>query len=244
MFKLNVIDPVRRQQERGIEHAGISPMDPPEAFAPPGLQRVSPEDMHPFLRCLSEEHACLSQELDTIEEMIQSVKVDGFTAAADRALMGFLQALDRDFIPHSREEELVLFPLLNERLIKDGEHSKGARVTTAVDVMRDEHLKAVQLAAVVLNLVRLGSVLPDERSAGIVINAAVREVTNLVELLRLHMFREDNILFASANRLISPVELDRMSLGGRSERAAKGHDHDQSHDHDGTNASMPVACGS
>ena len=175
----------------------------------------------------------LSKELDAIEEVIQTVKLGGFTRAADRALMGFLQVLDRDFIPHSRQEESALFPLLSERLIADGEHSKGATVLTAVDVMMNEHLKIVQLAAVVLNLVRLALVLPDEKSALVVINAAVREAANLVEVLRLHMFREDNILFASANRLVSSAELDRMAASSARKQSDHGHDGHDGHDHSG-----------
>lgn len=237
MIKLNAVDPLTKQAERGIEHEGMSPMDPPEAYAPPGLDGVALADLHPFLRNLGDEHVQFSKELDTIEEVIQSVQVNGFSMAADRAIMTFLEALDRDFVPHSQEEELALFPLLNERLIADGEHSKGATMTTAVDVMRDEHLKAVQLAAVILNFIRIASVLPDEESALIVVNAALREVTNLVELLRLHMFREDNIVFASANRLISTAALDTMAANGRHERSLKalaregGRGHDHAHDH-------------
>lgn len=239
MFKLNVlneIDPVQKQAERGMEQDGISPMDPPDAFAPPGLVPVRPEDLHPFLRTLSDDHANLSHELDAIEEVLQSAKLNGFTMASDRAVMGFLQVLDRDFIPHSRKEEALLFPLLNRRLIADGEHSRGETITTAVDVMENEHLKAVQLAAVVLNLVRLATMLPDQKSALVVLNAGLRELANLVELLRLHMFREDNILFASANRLMSSSELDEMAAQTVSQHAAHahsddGHEHDHGHDH-------------
>lgn len=191
-------------------------MDPPEAYAPPGWDRMPPADLHPFLRSLSEEHARLTEALSAVEDAIGSAKENGFTQETDHALMYFLQVFDRDFIPHSREEETTLFPLLSERLIADGEHSKGKTVTTAVDVMRDEHLKAVQLAAVVLNFVRVGLCLPDERSRRTVIDAALRETTNLVELLRLHIFREDNIVFPSTQRLISAREMDAMRSANQS----------------------------
>lgn len=185
-------------------------MDPPEAFAPPSLDPVAAADLHPFLRELTEQHAGLSRQLDVVEEVLQAVESSGFTAQADRALMRFLEAFDRDFVPHSRAEEGILFPLLRERLVAHGEHSKGKVLTTPVDVMAREHLKAIQLAAVVLNLIRVGSCLPDPQSARIVVGAALKEAANLVELLRLHMFREDNILFASAQRLLSTAELTAM----------------------------------
>ncbi|MCC6850271.1 MAG: hemerythrin domain-containing protein [Deltaproteobacteria bacterium] len=208
---LKTIDPVRRQAELGTESTGLSPMDPPEAFAPPGLEPIPPAELHPFLRRLGEEHARLTEALDGLETVLQEVGTSGFTTNVDHAVMRFLEVFDRDFVSHSREEEAVLFPPLHQRLIDDGEHSRGETVTTAVDVMCGEHLKAVQLAAVVLNLLRVGSCLPDERSARIVIGAALREAENLIELLRLHMFREDNIVFASAQRLLSTAELDAMA---------------------------------
>lgn len=208
---LKTNDPVRRQPARGVELDGLSPMDPPEAFAPPGLEPIPATELHPVLRRLCSEHANLAGALDAVEAVLRDVRDTGFTTEADHALMRFLEVVDRDFVPHSREEEAALFPLLRRRLIADGEHSRGATVTTPVDVMRDEHLRAVQLAAVVLNLLRVGSALPDERSARVVVGAALREAENLIELLRLHLFREDNIVFAAAQRLLSVAELDGLA---------------------------------
>ena len=162
---LKQIDPLTKQPEEGIGGAGMSPMDPPEAYAPPALDRVNLTEMHPFLRQLCEEHALLSEKLSVVEEAILSVQKAGFTKQVESTLLGFCQVLDRHFIPHSRQEEVALFPLLHERLIADGEHSKGRVRTTAVDLMKDDHVKVIQLAAVIANFLKLGSHLPDERSA-------------------------------------------------------------------------------
>lgn len=208
---LNERDPMAKQPQQGIGGPGMSPMDPPDAYAPPALDRVSPAELHPYLRQLSDEHALLSQELKIVEEAIRSIPTSGFTEDVDRTLARFFQVFERDFIPHSRQEELAVFPLLSERLIAAGEHSKGTVPTTAVDVMRDDHLKALQRAAIARSGLRLASRLPDERSRLIVLEASLRQVMDLVELLRLHMFREDNIVFASAHRLIAGAEFDAMS---------------------------------
>lgn len=210
MHKLTVVhdDPIHRHAERDVEHAGMSPMDPPEAYAPPAAQAVDPAEFHPYLRRLTAEHHDLAGALDALEGVLQAAKSGGFDEDADRGLMRFLEVFDRDFIPHSLEEEVTLFPLLRQRLLADGEHSSGPTPTTPVDVMRQEHQRAVQLATVALNLIRLGPTLPDARSAQIVVNAGLHAVENLVELLRLHIFREDHIVFASAHRLLSPAELD------------------------------------
>lgn len=194
----------------------MSPMDPPEAYAPPAMNRVSMEEMPLFLRKLSEEHVVFMEELKIFEEAIISIQKTGFTRELDGKLKHFFHFFNLDFVPHSQTEEASLFPLLHKRLIADGEHSpivadKSEVPTTAVDLMRADHLKAVQLAAVTLNFLGLAFRLPDEKSRLIVLDAALEQGKNLVELLRLHIFREDNVVFQSAHRLISETEFDRMN---------------------------------
>lgn len=207
---LNQVDPLKKQSEKGLSVDGLSPMDPPEAYSPPAMDRISLEEMHPFLKNLSEEHAAFMEELKNFDEAILAVQKTGFTKELDSKLRHFFHFFDRDFVPHSRREEAALFPLLHKSLIADGEHGKGEVPTTAIDLMMDDHLKAVQLAAVVLNFMGLSFRLPDEKSRLIVLDAALEQGKNLVELLRLHIFREDNIVFSSAHRLIPKTEFDRM----------------------------------
>jgi len=194
----------------GVGDGGMSPLHPPEAYAPPGLGRVNVSELHPFLRQLCAEHALLSEELSVVEGALASVRDAGFTKQVESLLLGFCKALERDFMPHSRHEEAALFPLLHARLIADGEHGQGSVPTTAVNLMVDDHVKVIQLAAVIANFLKLGARLPDERSTLVVRDAAVRHAVSLVELLRLHIFREENIVFVMAQRLIAAAELDRM----------------------------------
>jgi hemerythrin-like domain-containing protein len=215
----NQDDPVTRQAELAPEEAGLSPMAPPDAYDPPAMDAIARADLHPFLGGLSDEHDKLATELKAVEAVVASVRAEGLTRDWLRALNRFLSVIDREFIPHCREEERVLFPLLNERLVMAGEHSAGRERRTSIDVMMEDHLRAIQLAAVILNFLHVATKLHDEASVGVVLEAALGETTQLVELLRLHMFREDNIVFASAQRLISAGELDEL---GRSARATAG----------------------
>jgi len=208
---LNRIDPLRKQAERGLDGGqGLSPMDPPDAYAPPSVEPVPAADMHPFLRKFREEHGPFMEELNAFEEAILSVQKAGYTKESDARLRHFFHYFDQEFSPHHRREEATLFPLLHQRLIAAGEHGKGSDVTTAIDLMQDEHAKALQLAAVVVNFLGLVFRLPDERSGMIVLDAALEQGKNLVELLRLHVFREDNVVFSLAHRLISRAEFDEM----------------------------------
>lgn len=221
---LNEIDPLIKQPKQGVIGMDLSPMDPPEAYAPPTMNRVSPEEMHPFLRKFCEEHLVFMEELKIFEEAILSIQKTGFTKELDRNLRHFFHFFDSDFVPHSHREEVTFFPLLKERLIADGEHSQSSRInplgidkstdpTTAIDVLEDDHVKAVQLAAVVFNFLGMAFRLPDEKSRLIVLDTALEQGKNLVELLRLHIFREDNVVFSSAHRLISMAEFDRLQKG-------------------------------
>ncbi len=211
IHKLHRIDPLHKQAERGVDIAhGSSPMDPPDAYAPSSIAPVPAEAMHPFLRQFRDEHVPFMNELNAFEAAVLSIKNSGYTKEADAKLRHFFHYLDREFVPHSRREEATLFPLLRERLIASGEHGSGSVPATATEVMEDEHAKAMQLAAVVVNFLGLVFRLPDERSAMIVLDAALEQGKNLVELLRLYVFREDNVVFSLAHRLISTAEFDAI----------------------------------
>lgn len=219
LHKLHRIDPLRKQAERGPDGGqGLSPMDPPDAYAPSSIEPVPAEALHPFLRQFRDEHVPFMQELNAFEAAILSIQKNGYTKESDVKLRHFFHFFDREFTPHSRREEAALFPLLRERLIASGEHGSGSVPATATDLMEDEHAKAMQLAAVVVNFLGLVFRLPDERSGMIVLDAALEQGKNLVELLRLHVFREDNVVFSLAHRLISKGEFDEM----QSKTAAAG----------------------
>ena len=210
-FVLNRVDPVQRQAPHGMaELQSLSPMDPPDAYAPPAIVPVAVADMHPFLRQMAEEHQPFLDEVTAFEDTILSIQKTGYTKEADGRLRHFFNFLDEHFIPHNRREEATLFPLLKRRLLEAGEHGTGADPQTPVDLMQDEHIKAVQLAAVILNFLGLAFRFPDERTRLIVLDAALEQGKFLVELLRLHVFREDNVVFPLAQQLITAAELERM----------------------------------
>ncbi len=205
---LQIVDPVRRQAERGFQSDELSPMDPPDVYAPPAVDAIPKEQLHPFLRHLTEEHASLIAHLDAVERAVQAVGESGYRRETQEALEAFLEAFEAEFIPHSREEEQTFFRRLAQRLIETGEHSSGDHPTTAIDIMFDEHLRANQIAAGIAAMLVLAPRIRDAESRKIVLASALGEVMRLVELLRLHMFREDNIVFASAQRLLPAEELD------------------------------------
>jgi iron-sulfur cluster repair protein YtfE (RIC family) len=202
-------DPVLRQAERGEVGDELSPMEPPEAMNPPSAVRVEPSETHPFLRNFFEEHAELEHELQQFEATLRAIPNEGYTRAIDGKLRRFFDYFENHFVPHSKREERSFFPVLRRHLLAVGEHSPGEEATTGVDIMEEEHLKAVQLAAITLNFLLLSFKLPDENSRLLVLDAALEQARQLIELLRLHIFREDNILFGQAHRAIPSAKFER-----------------------------------
>ncbi|MCX7169193.1 MAG: hemerythrin domain-containing protein [Proteobacteria bacterium] len=208
---LHRVDPVHKQSLHGLTALeGLSPMDPPDAYAPPSITPVAVADMHPFLQRMMQEHVPFLAEVDAFEDTLLAIQKNGYTRAADGQLRHFLNFFDAEFIAHHRREEAALFPLLKKRLLAAGEHGSGDDPQTPVDVMQDEHIKAIQLAAVILNFLGLAFRFPDQQTRLIVLDAALEQAKFLVELLRLHGFREDQVVFPLAPQLITPTEFEQM----------------------------------
>ena len=129
------------------------------------------------------------------------------------AFSDFFQYFDHNIMDHNQREEKQLFPLLHKRLIESGESGEGENPHTAVDMMEDDHIKFIQLASLSFNLFGLAPRLQDSSSQRYVYDTAFSTAQELIEMLRLHIFREDKILFPLAHQLISKEEFDRMNEG-------------------------------
>lgn len=217
MIELKVInngDPLKRSAEKQHEHEEFSPMDPPDAYAPPGIEVVDYADMHPFLQGLMDDHKAITEQLDAFEKALLSIQSEGMNREAHARLRDFFEFFDHHVVKHHQREDKLLFPLLHRRLLATDEHGRGSEATTSVDVMEDDHVKTLQLAAVVFNFFGMAVRLPDPDSRLILLDAALEQGKTLVEMMRLHIFREDNIVFAQAHRLLTKTELEAMEIEG------------------------------
>ena len=124
----------------------------------------------------------------------------------------FFKNLDEEILPHNRKEEKVLFPVLQKKLIASGEHSKGEKPVTAIDIMEDDHVKFIQLGALAFNLYGLATRMVDAQARIFVLDTAYETSRELVELLKLHIYREDVTLFPIAQKLISKEEWDALQI--------------------------------
>lgn len=205
-------DPVKRfvEKESGEE---LSPMDPPDAYSPPAIDETVYEQMNDALKILIDEHKVCLAKLDAFEGVLNKIKIDGFgaTKEVNSTLADFFQFVDNNISKHNIKEEKFLFPLLHQRYIESGEHSSGPDKKNAVDMLEDDHIKFMQIAAITFTLFGLSGRLPDPSSRVVVLDLAVEQGKNLVEMLRLHIFREDKIVFPFAQKNLTAEEFKGIS---------------------------------
>jgi hemerythrin-like domain-containing protein len=120
--------------------------------------------------------------------------------------------MDHDTPKHNGREEKALFPVLHEKLIASGECSPGDHPTTAVDVMEDDHLKVAQASAIVFNLLGIASRIRDAASRATLCQIACDQGREIVEVMRLHILKENEVLLPQAQKLCTPQELHAIGL--------------------------------
>ncbi|MCK5442691.1 MAG: hemerythrin domain-containing protein [Maribacter sp.] len=206
---LNKQDPLKRMVERQDETEEFSPMDPPDAFKPPSLDEVKYEEMHPFIQSLMNEHIKCNEVIGAFENTLNSLNTGGFSKSSLEGINDFFSFFDESIIAHNRKEDNTIFADLNKILHEKEEFSTGTE-KTVVDLMEDDHVKMLQLAAISFNLFGLVTRIPDQSSGMVVLDLAVEQSKALIEMLKLHIFREDNVVFPMANNYLTAEVLDVM----------------------------------
>lgn len=154
--------------------------------------------MSTTVEILGAQHQEVLQELRKVESLLGD-------AAQHQAVAQFAAFLEGDVLAHFGIEEQALFPVLGRHLPPSG---------GPLAVMNAEHESFRDL------LHGLGSAVRDgdgERE-----RACAR---NIIDLLRAHIAKEDNVLFPMAMRLLSPDEqreVDALAAGIGSPAAAQG----------------------
>jgi len=207
---LNKQDPLKRMVERQNESEEFSPMDPPDAFQPPALDAVKYEDMHPFLQSLLDEHKVGVKTIDAFENTINTLLTDGFTKASLEGINDFFSFFDESIMVHNQKEDKTIFAKLNIILRKKEEYSTGTD-KTVVDLMEEDHINMLQLAAISFNLFGLITRIQDEGSRMVILDLAIEQSRALIEIIKLHIFREDNVVFPLVNNYLSIEVLDAFN---------------------------------
>ncbi|MBT3984095.1 MAG: hypothetical protein HOE90_22255 [Bacteriovoracaceae bacterium] len=205
-------DPMGPQPQCGTQaDEDLSPMDPPESYDAALPVQVDMEMMHPFIKEMMEEHIELTSFVKTFEESIDVLqKKKVVDPEAIEGVESFFNFFESEFTPHNRKEEREFFPLLKVKLVELGEHGSGDDPVTGVDVLESEHVQAIQLAAITYHCFVLYSQIDDVNSKLTILASAIKNAKELIELLKLHIYREDKILFCQAQQLMTTEEMDLM----------------------------------
>jgi hemerythrin-like domain-containing protein len=205
-------DPVTRNVEKGLDQSEHTPMDPPSVYEKPVAEKVTYENMAAPLKQFMDEHKVALQKIEAYEKALVEYKANGYklTSEINTAFSAFFKFFDENISLHNHKEEKALFPLLNKKLIAAGEHSVGDNPMTAIDVMEDDHIKFIQLGALAFNFFGLATRIQDERSRIFILDTAYENARELVELLKLHIYREDHTLFPLAQKYLNAEELSEV----------------------------------
>lgn len=185
-----------------------SPMDPPDAYKPPAIDVVPFDELHPVLQYFMEEHKTTLTKIDDLEATLIQIKKEGINKERNKKLGEFFAFLDDKIVLHNLKEERVLFPIIHDRMIDNGEHGIGPVPDTAVDMLENDHIKMMELATLTFSLMGIASRLTDPVSNAVLMDTAIEQGLSLVELLRLHIFREDNVVFPLAHKYLTSADFN------------------------------------
>jgi len=173
------------------------------------IDEIDYEDMHPFLQELIDEHDVYTKELNAFEEaiaMIESGKVD---KEIDNKLRQFFSYFDEQIVSYDQEGEKYLFARVSKKMTENEN-------VTILGSLETDHMKSIQMAAVTFNMLALFSRIPDENSRFIILDMALKQAKELLELLRVHIYREDTMIFPYAQRNFTDEELTEIQERSKS----------------------------
>lgn len=208
--RLKEIDPVKGNPEKedAVIESENSPMDPPGAYDEQSVNKITDEELDECLKLFVKEHDEAKEVISVFEKALIEFKKEGYklNEVVNEGFKSFFTFFDDELLPHNRKEEKTLFPILNKRLKESEEHSPGDNPMTAIDMMEDDHVKFIQLGTLTFNLLGLAARFRDEQSRTFTYDVAFNNGMELVELLKLHIFREDTTLFPLAQKYLNKNE--------------------------------------
>ena len=166
-------------------------------------EEIPYEEMHPFLQELIDEHHIYTKELDAFEDTIAMVESGKIDRDVDDKLRQFFYYFDSKIVNYNKGGEKYLFIGISQKTTEN----ENLNVMGALE---GDHVKSIQMAAVAFNMLGLFSRIPDEKSRFIILDIALNQAKELLELLRVHIYREDTMIFQYAQKNFTDIELTEM----------------------------------
>jgi len=209
--RLKETDPVVPGAGKDLTSIENSPMDPPDAYEG-GVEGQEKTELPEALKQFTNRFPEINKILDALEKEFGEFVTGGyqFTEGFNSALTTFFKFYDDDLLPFLQLEQKTLFPILHQKLMKSGEHSPAEDPKTAVDIMEDDYVKTIQLGTLLFNFLGLSSRLRDEQARMFVLETAGGNARELIELVRLNIFRKENVLYPLAVKTLSEEEMEEL----------------------------------
>lgn len=207
---LNQKEQLSRYVDHGLEDSmkQSSPMDPPEPYELPVKQEIAEEAYAEPIRILLTEHHEFLNVLADFEIALLGFKENGFkiTSEISKNFKQYFEFMDTKTLEHNRKEEKALFPILRRYLIEAGECSPGMNPTTPTDVMEGDHMQVSHATYLIFNLLGLASRLVDSHSKHMVYQTVYEQGREIVEVMKLHIYKENNVLFPLAHKYLTDAD--------------------------------------
>ena len=174
-----------------------------------GIDEIAYENMHPFLQELIDEHNVYTKKLNAFEEAIAIIESGKVDKDIDEKLRQFFSYFDEQIVSYDQEGEKYLFAKVSKKMTE-------AENISIMGSLENDHMKSIQMAAVAFNMLALFSRIPDENSRFIILDMALKQAKELLELLRVHIYREDTMIFPYAQRNFTDEELTEIQQRSKS----------------------------
>jgi hemerythrin-like domain-containing protein len=158
---------------------------------------------------LQREHEAGLQRLTRLENAAEAIRTTGFSAEAFEEIADVIRWFNTDVRRHTEQEEHCLFPMME------------LHVAGLPEVLRSEHRELRSASGLLLQTV-------NEVEEGRIRGSSIQEVVQIskliVELMRNHIAKENNLLFPLAKEVLTPVEYGQLC--DCLQQHAKGASHD------------------
>jgi hemerythrin-like domain-containing protein len=173
------------------------------------MDEIPYEDMHPFLQELIDEHNVYTKELNAFEEAIAMIESGKIDREVDEKLSQFFSYFDSQIVSYNQEGEKYLFSRISKKMSADEDFS-------VISFLETDHVKSIEMAAVAFNMLGLSLRIPDKKSRFIILDVALNQAKELLELLRVHIYREGTMILPYAQRNFTNEELTEIQQRSKS----------------------------
>ena len=149
------------------------------------------------LQMLMDEHKIALKQLDILDRAAEEIREKGFSVPVWEKLSHATQFIADDIRAHNQREEDFLFPELEKSLPPGG----------PVEVMRAEHRQLWEGYGQLTDTTAQIRVNPEDNRIKDELAKSARFIT---DLLSNHIYKEDNILFPMARRVLTNEQLNEI----------------------------------